>query len=497
MFTKIMVANRGEIAVRILRACREMGIETVAIYSEADRNSLHVRYADEAYCVGPPPSIESYLNQKKIIEISKKTGVQAIHPGYGFLAENPTFAKYCEDEGITFIGPPSYAIEAMGSKTVARKTMEDANVPIVPGTSKSLESDEEIERIAEEIGYPIMLKACAGGGGKGMRLVRERVELKCAIRAARSEAESAFGDSSIYIEKYIQNPRHIEFQILGDKYGNIVHLNERECSIQRRHQKVIEESPSPIVDPEMRKKMGKAAVNAAKAARYYSAGTVEFLVDKDKNFYFLEMNTRLQVEHPVTEMTTGIDIVKEMIRIAAGEKLSFAQKDVELRGASIECRIYAEDPDNNFLPSPGKILELRTPGGPGVRDDSGVFEGYVVPIYYDPLISKLVVWGRNRNEAIEKMSRALKEYSVKGIKTTIPFHERVMKNHHFIKGDFDTTFIDTKFHREVVKDKNDSNKEIALISAALWAFNNEKEKAKNLNLGNRKEFRGYNPWKGR
>ena len=497
MFDKIMVANRGEIAVRILRACREMEIPTVAIYSEADRNSLHVRYADEAYCVGAPPSIESYLNQKKIIEIAKKAGAKAIHPGYGFLAENPSFARYCEEEGIVFIGPPSSAIEGMGSKPVARTTMQSANIPIVPGTSQSIENDEEIENIAEKIGYPIMLKAAAGGGGKGMRLVKSREELKNSIRAAKSEAKSAFGNSSIYIEKYIENPRHIEIQVLGDKYGNIIHLNERECSIQRRHQKVIEESPSPIVDKEMRNRMGEAAVKAAKAANYYSAGTVEFLVNKNKNFYFLEMNTRLQVEHPVTEMTTGIDLVKEMIKIAAGEKLSFRQEDVEQRGASIECRIYAEDPDNNFLPSPGKILGLRTPGGPGIRDDCGVFEGYVVPIYYDPLISKLITWGATRNEAIEKMSRALKEYSIKGIKTTIPFHERVMKNPHFISGDFDTNFIDTKFNKEKRKDKDDSYKEIALISAVLWAFNDEKEKAKISRLGNKKGFKGYSPWKGR
>ncbi|OGL41946.1 MAG: acetyl-CoA carboxylase biotin carboxylase subunit [Candidatus Schekmanbacteria bacterium RIFCSPHIGHO2_02_FULL_38_11] len=497
MFTKIMVANRGEIAVRILRACREMKIQTVAIYSEADRNSLHVRYADEAYCVGPAPSIESYLNQKKIIKTAKEVGVQAIHPGYGFLAENSGFAKFCEDEGIVFIGPHYSAIEAMGSKTFARQKMMNANVPTVPGTSQPIESDEEIERIADDIGYPVMIKASAGGGGKGMRLVKKKEDIKGSIRAAKSEAKSAFGDSSVYIEKFIETSRHIEFQVLGDKYGNLIHLNERECSIQRRHQKVIEESPSPIVDPEMRKKMGAAAVSAAKAVNYYSAGTVEFLVDKNKNFHFLEMNTRLQVEHPVTEMTTGIDIVKEMIKIAAGENLSIRQENVELRGACIECRIYAEDPDNNFLPFPGKICELRTPGGPGVRDDSGVFEGYVVPIYYDPMISKLAVWGKDRNEAIEKMSRALTEYSIKGIKTTIPFHERVMKNKHFINGDFDTNFIDTKFNIKEKTDKNNSNKEIALISAVLWAFNEEKEKIKNSKAVNNKKVSGFNPWKGR
>ena len=497
MFNKIMVANRGEIAVRILRSCREMEIQTVAIYSEADRNSLHVRYADEAYCVGPAPSIESYLNQKRIIETAKKAGVQAIHPGYGFLAENSGFAKFCENEGIVFIGPPSSAIETMGSKTFARQKMINAKVPIVPGTSQPIENDDEVERIADEIGYPVMVKASAGGGGKGMRLVKKKEEIKSSIRAARSEAKSAFGDSSVYIEKFIETSRHIEFQVLGDKYGNLIHLNERECSIQRRHQKVIEESPSTIVNPEMRKKMGAAAVSAAKAVNYYSAGTVEFLVDRNKNFYFLEMNTRLQVEHPVTEMTTGIDIVKEMIKIAADEKLSILQENVELHGASIECRIYAEDPDNNFLPSPGKIYELRTPGGPGVRDDSGVFEGYVVPIYYDPMISKLAVWGRDRKEAIEKMSRALTEYSIKGIKTTIPFHERVMKNEHFINGDFDTNFIDSKFNSNNKTEKSNSNKELALIAAVLWAFNEEREKLKNSKHGSSKNFSGYNPWKGR
>ncbi len=465
MFKKVLIANRGEIAVRLIRACRELEIPTVAIYSEADRNSLHVRCADEAYCVGPPPSAQSYLVVDKILEVAEKTGTDAIHPGYGFLAENPEFAKLCKDHNITFIGPSSEAIEMMGHKTVARKTMQNAGVPVVPGT-ETVEDDDVLASYAKEMSFPVMIKAAAGGGGKGMRIVREEKEIKEAIRAARSEAKSSFGDDAVFVEKYVEEPRHIEFQILADRHGNVIHLFERECSIQRRHQKVIEEAPSMALNVDLREKMGKAAVDAAKAAGYWSAGTVEFLVDREKNFYFLEMNTRLQVEHPVTEMITGIDIAKEMFKIAAGEKLSISQEDVKMNGWAMECRIYAEDPFNNFLPSPGKIMTLRTPSGPGVRDDSGVFAGYEVPLHYDPMISKLCTWGATRTESIERMKRALGEYVIKGIKTTIPFHQRVMNNEKFLVGDIHTGFIEDEFIMETATETEEL-KNVALVAAAL------------------------------
>ncbi len=473
MFKKVLIANRGEIAVRLIRACRELGIPSVAIYSEADRNALHVKCADEAYCVGPPPSAESYLVMDRIIEVAKDTGVDGIHPGYGFLAENPVFAQRCEDNGITFIGPSPAAIEMMGHKTIARATMMKADVPVVPGT-ELIEDDAELAARAMEMGLPVMVKAAAGGGGKGMRVIFEEKEMKGAIRAARSEATSAFGDGSVYVEKYVEEPRHIEFQILADKHGNVVHLFERECSIQRRHQKVIEEAPSMALDDDLRERMGKAAVEAARAAGYWSAGTVEFLIDKDKNFYFLEMNTRLQVEHPVTEFITGIDIAKEMFSIASGEKLSITQEDVRMNGWSIECRVYAEDPYNNFLPSPGKILALRIPNGPGVRDDSGVYAGYEVPLYYDPMISKLCTWGRDRTEAIARMKRALDEYVVKGIKTTIPFHLKVMDNEHFISGDITTSFIGDQFVLDPGEDSEEL-RDVAVIAAALQTGRKKRE----------------------
>ncbi|MFV1957394.1 MAG: acetyl-CoA carboxylase biotin carboxylase subunit [bacterium] len=465
MFKKVLIANRGEIAVRLIQACRELEIPAVAVYSEADRNSLHVRCADEAYCVGPPPSAQSYLVIDKILEVAEKTGADAIHPGYGFLAENPEFAKLCKDHNITFIGPSAEAIEMMGHKTVARKTMQNVGVPVVPGT-ETLEDDDVLASRAKEMSFPVMIKAAAGGGGKGMRIVREEKEIKEAIRAARSEAKSSFGDDAVFVEKYLEEPRHIEFQVLADRHGNVIHLFERECSIQRRHQKVIEEAPSMALDDEMREEMGKAAVDAAKAAQYWSAGTVEFLVDREKNFYFLEMNTRLQVEHPVTEMITGIDIAKEMFKIAAGEKLSISQEDVMMNGWAMECRIYAEDPFNNFMPSPGKILTLRKPSGPGVRDDSGVFAGYEVPLHYDPMISKLCTWGGTRTESIKRMKRALGEYVIKGIKTTIPFHQRVMNNEKFLAGDIHTGFIEDEFIMETVDETQDL-KNVALVAAAL------------------------------
>ena len=476
MFQKILIANRGEIAVRVERACREMGIRTVAVYSEIDRHALHVRYADEAYLIGPPPAAESYLVIDKIIDVARKSGAEAIHPGYGFLAENPRFADRCEKEKIKLIGPSAHAMRTMGSKTVARKTVQAAGVPVVPGTIEPVATEEEVLRISREIGFPVMLKATAGGGGKGMRLVRDEGELHSSLRMAKSEAKSAFSDDSLYIEKYIEQPRHVEIQILGDRHGNYVHLCERECSIQRRHQKVIEESPSVIVTPEMRAGMGKVAIEAARAVRYEGAGTCEFLVGRDRSFYFLEMNTRLQVEHPITEMVTGVDIVKEQLSIAAGEKLSIRQEDIRQTGHAIECRVYAEDPDKNFMPCPGVVTSLRTPGGPGVRDDSGVFEGFEIPIYYDPIISKLVVWGKNRAEAVARMRRALNEYVVPGVKTTIPFHIRVMKNRHFLEGDFDTNFIDKVFFKEE-DERRLEHADVAMISAAIQLFLDERKRA--------------------
>ncbi len=476
MFRKILIANRGEIAVRVERACREMGVQTVAVYSEVDRHALHVRCADEAYLIGPSPASESYLVIDKVIDVAKTSGADAIHPGYGFLAENPLFAERCEKEGIKLIGPSAHAMRTMGSKTLARRTVQAAGVPVVPGTVEPIDTEEEVFEVAGRIGFPVMLKATAGGGGKGLRLVKGEEDLRSALRMAKSEAKSAFSDDSVYIEKYIENPRHVEIQILGDRHGNYVHLCERECSIQRRHQKVVEESPSVVITPEIRAAMGKVAIDAARAVSYEGAGTIEFLVDKNKNFYFLEMNTRLQVEHPITEMVTGVDIVKEQIRIAAGEKLSLRQEDVKQTGHAIECRVYAEDPDKNFMPCPGLITSLRTPGGPGVRDDSGVFEGFEIPIFYDPIISKLVTWGRDREEAVARMKRALLEYVVTGVKTTIPFHIRVMNNPHFLDGNFDTNFIDKVFFREE-SERALPHPDVAVIAAAIQLFLDERKRA--------------------
>jgi acetyl-CoA carboxylase biotin carboxylase subunit len=468
MFRKILIANRGEIAIRVIRACREMGIPNVAVFSEADRASLHVRYADEAYCVGPAPSAQSYLNMDAILEVARRSGADAIHPGYGFLAENAEFARRCEAAGIVFIGPPSSAIRALGSKTSARRLATAAGVPVVPGAIEDL-SDAEVASLALAIGLPVVIKATAGGGGKGMRVVQKADDLPSAIRAARSEAQSAFGDAAIYVEKYLTAPRHVEMQILADRHGNTIYLGERECSVQRRHQKVIEEAPSPIMDEALRRRMGEAAVALAKTAGYVNAGTMEFLVDQDRNFYFLEANTRLQVEHPVTEMVTGLDLVKEQIAIAAGEPLRHRQEALEIRGAAIECRIYAEDPFQNFVPSPGRIIGLREPGGAGVRIESGVYEGYEVPVYYDPLIAKLITWGRDRLEAAHRMRRALMEYSIHGIKTTIPFHQRVMAEAAFLRGELDTTYIDRHFAgRPHAWDE--SQRDVALVAAAIHIF---------------------------
>ena len=469
MFDKILVANRGEIAVRVIRTCREMGIVPVAVYSDVDRRSLHVRVADEAYPIGEAKPSASYLNIETIIGVAKDCGAQAIHPGYGFLAENPKLVKRCEEEGIVFIGPPSSAMGIMGSKTASRAQMAEAGVPIIPGGLEPIEDEKELEREAEKIGFPVILKASAGGGGKGLRLVENRKELASAFRLARSEAESSFDDPSVYIEKYIQEPHHIEVQILADHHGNTVYLGERECSIQRRYQKVLEETPSPFLDEKTRHEIGRVAVKAAAAVDYRNAGTVEFVVDKNKKFYFLEMNTRLQVEHPVTEMVTGIDLVKCQIEIASGLSLAFRQQDIKPHGYSLQCRIYAEDPDNDFMPSPGKILHLRIPsGGLGIRDDSGIYEGYEVPMEYDPLLSKLVTWGQTRDEAIHRMRRALSEYQIYGIRTTVPFFKRILRHPRFFAGDYNTHFIP---NMEKEKDGDEPGDElVALIAAGIKSY---------------------------
>jgi acetyl-CoA carboxylase, biotin carboxylase subunit len=470
LFKKILIANRGEIAVRVIRACHEMGIAAVAVYSDVDRPALHVRKADEAYPIGAPAASESYLNIQKILDVAARSGADAIHPGYGFLSENAKFARACADAGIKFIGPTAAAMDAMGSKTRARQAMERAGVPFVPGTSSGLESFEQAEQVAARIGYPVMLKAAAGGGGKGMRLVHAPEDLKSALEGARSEAERSFGDSEVYIEKAIMNPRHIEMQVLADEHGNTVYLGERECSLQRRHQKVVEEAPSPIVDPDMRKRMGEVAVRVAQAAGYTNAGTVEFLVDQQKNFYFLEMNTRLQVEHPVTELITGLDLVHLQIRIAAGEKLPFTQDEVVIRGHAIECRIYAEDPDNNYFPSPGKITLLLLPSGPGIRRDSGMYEGWTVPMDYDPLLAKLIGYGTDREQAISRLTRALNEYFVGGIKTNISLFRRILSDPDFRAAKMDTGFLDRLLKQKQAEAPADPKAiEVAVIAAGIFA----------------------------
>ncbi len=474
MFKKILIANRGEIAVRVIRACHELGIAAVVVYSDVDRAALHVRKADEAYPIGAPAASESYLNIPKILDVAKRSGADAIHPGYGFLSENAKFAQACADAGVKFIGPTPAAMEAMGSKTRARQAMEKAGIPFVPGTSRGVESPAEAEKVAAKIGYPVMLKAAAGGGGKGMRLVHAPGQLRSALEAARSEAERSFGDSEVYIEKAIVNPRHIEMQVLADEHGNTVYLGERECSLQRRHQKVLEEAPSPIVDADMRRRMGEVAVRVAQAAAYTNAGTVEFLVDQPKNdqqkkFYFLEMNTRLQVEHPVTELITGLDLVHLQIRIAAGEKLPFKQEDVLIRGHAIECRIYAEDPDNNYFPSPGKITLLLTPSGPGIRRDSGMYEGWTVPIDYDPLLGKLIGYGTDRDQAIARLTRALSEYFVGGIKTNISLFRRILRDPDFRAAKVDTGFLDRMLKRTEDTPFDSRAAEVAAIAAGIFA----------------------------
>jgi acetyl-CoA carboxylase biotin carboxylase subunit len=481
MFKKVLVANRGEIAIRVIRALRELEISSAAIYSEADRSSRHVRQADEAHLIGPPAPGESYLKIDAIVDHAKKIGAEAIHPGYGFLAENAGFARACEDAGVVFIGPSSRTIALVGDKMEARKTMVAAGIPVVPGGDRPLSDDDEIQAEAERIGFPVMLKAAAGGGGKGMRAIFSKDELAAAARAARSEAGSAFADDRIYLEKLIEKPRHVEFQIIADSHGNVVHLGERECSIQRRHQKLVEESPSTALTKSLRAKMGEAAVKAAKASGYVNAGTIEFLLDANREFYFLEVNARLQVEHPVTELVTGIDLVREQLRVAAGEELSFRQLDVFHRGSAIECRICAEDPENNFFPSTGLIERMREPAGPGVRVESGIHAGFDVPIYYDPLVSKLLAWAPTRDQAIERMRRALSEYNIEGIKTTIPFHKAVMESEAFRSGDFDTSYVDEVFF-PTYTGRTLPLPEVAAVAAAL-VRDAEREEAQPLAVG--------------
>ncbi|MBL7190255.1 acetyl-CoA carboxylase biotin carboxylase subunit [bacterium] len=467
MFSKILIANRGEIAVRIMRTCKALGIKTLAVYSEIDRGALHVQCADEAALLGPPPPLESYLNIDKIIETAKARGAEAIHPGYGFLAENPLFARRVTEAGLTFIGPSHEAIELLGNKLTARKTMINAGVPVTPGFEIKDADIGAVKEAAEKMGYPVLIKAAAGGGGKGMRIVNKPDELEKSIEGASRESQKAFADSTVYIEKYIEKPRHIEFQILADNHGNIIHLNERECSIQRRHQKVVEETPSTVITPEIRRKMGEAAVETARASGYTNAGTVEFLYAGDGEYYFLEVNTRLQVEHPVTEETMGVDLVVEQIHIAAGGKMRLKQKDMVHRGHSIECRIYAEDPSNNFLPSAGKILFMRDPQGPGVRHDSGVYSGWNVPTHYDPIMSKLISWGPDRESARLRMIQALKDFPILGISSTAEFLRHVMEHPAFIKGDTYTDFIDKHFPGGKVSDDGLKYRDHALTAAAV------------------------------
>jgi acetyl-CoA carboxylase, biotin carboxylase subunit len=470
MFKKILIANRGEIAVRILRACRELGIKSATVFSEVDRTAMHVRLADEAYCIGPAASRESYLRIDKLMDVARRTGCDALHPGYGFLAENPALPRACSDAGMTFIGPSAEAMEIMGAKTSGKQLARRSEVPTVPGTDEAIENPEEAQSLARSMGYPILLKAIAGGGGKGMRVVPTDAEFAGSWRDAASEALNAFGDPRLFLEKYLIGPRHIEVQIFADAHGRVVSLGERECSIQRRHQKVVEEAPSPVVTPEMRRKMGDAAVRLARAGGYTNAGTVEFLVDGDLNFYFLEMNTRLQVEHPVTEQVTGLDLVKLQIAIAAGHRLPFAWEAITPRGNAMEVRLYAEDPDNNFFPSPGKILSRHAPTGPGIRLDEGVYEGYTVPLEYDPLLSKLIAWGNSREETIARLRRALDEYTITGIRTNVSLFRRILTEPEFLRGEFHTKWLDELLARPSppATPPRPGTEEASVIAAALW-----------------------------
>ena len=491
MFKKILIANRGEIALRVIRTAREMGIKTVAVYSTADKDSLHVRFADEAVCIGPPPSAQSYLVMDKIIQAALQTKSDAIHPGYGFLSENEDFAAKVREAGLIFIGPSPESIELMGSKLAAKAAVAKFNVPLVPGTSEPISDIKAAKKISKEIGYPILIKASAGGGGKGMRVVETEADFENQMERAVSEATSAFGDGSVFIEKYVTQPRHIEFQIFGDQHGNVVHLFERECSIQRRHQKVIEEAPSSILTPALRKQMGEAAVNVAKAAKYFNAGTVEFIVDENKNFYFLEMNTRLQVEHPVTELITGLDLVKLQIKIAEGEKLPFKQEDLTLRGHAIEVRVYAEDPANNFLPDIGTLKTYKRPQGHGIRVDDGFEQGMTVPFYYDPMIAKMICHDETRERAIEKTIRAIDEYEITGLETTLGFCRFVMTHEAFRSGNFDTKFVEKYFTPEVLKSIPVEEEEILVTLLAVQG----KEEKKSSTSGTHGETVNVSKWK--
>ncbi len=475
VINKVLIANRGEIALRVMRSAREMEIKTVAVFSEADRNALHVRYADESVCIGPPPSVESYLRIEKLIAAAERTGADAIHPGYGFLSEHAGFAAECEKAGLIFIGPSSQSIELMGSKLAAKAAVSKFDVPLVPGTSEPITDVPEAKKIAAKVGYPVLIKASAGGGGKGMRIVENESVFQEQMERAVSEAISAFGDGSVFIEKYITRPRHIEFQIFGDKHGNVVHMFERECSIQRRHQKVIEEAPSAVLTEEKRKRMGQAAINVAKACGYFGAGTVEFILDENLDFYFLEMNTRLQVEHPVTEAITGLDLVKLQFKIAAGEKIPFKQEDLYIRGHAIEARVYAEDPSNNFLPDIGKLKTYNRPQGHGVRVDDGFEQGMDIPFYYDPLIAKLVCHGENRDDAIRKMIRAIEEYEITGVETTLGFCDFVMKHDAFRSGNFDTNFVENHFKPSTFQ--RPATDEEALIASLLAVYEKDSQRA--------------------
>jgi len=490
---KLLIANRGEIAVRIIRACRDLGIRSIAVYSDADAAAFHVRLADEVYNIGPAPSNQSYLVQDKIIEAAKRSGAQAIHPGYGFLSENAAFAKRCEDEGLIFIGPKSETIALLGDKLAARATALKAGLPLIKGSDIESTNLAAALKIARSIGFPVLVKAAAGGGGKGMRVVNDEELFEESLSSAANEAKSAFGDSRVYLEKYLARPRHIEMQILCDQHGNCLYLGERECSIQRRHQKVIEESPSPIMTPEFRARMGKAAVGIARGSGYVGAGTVEFLVDEDKSFYFLEVNTRLQVEHPVTEMVTGIDLVKEQIAIAEGKKLSLAQDDIQIRGHAIECRIYAEDPDNGFMPSTGALKSYVVPAGPGIRVDSGVVVGSEIPIYYDPMIAKLIAWGKDRVEATSRMKRALEEYHVSGVETTIGFHRVIMDNEKFVAGGLSTRFLEEEYPDNVYRHLTDELRERAALAVAIDKYARERKIA--VGNGGMAEAASRSNWK--
>ncbi len=495
MFKRVLIANRGEIAVRIIRACRELGVESIAVYSDVDRGALHVREADFALPVGPAPAAQSYLNTEKILDAAKLAGADAVHPGYGFFSENAKFARAVKKAGMVFIGPPPSAIESMGDKVEARKLMTSAGVPVVPGSPDTLETEEQVREIANQIGFPIMVKAAAGGGGKGLRLVEDDKDLAAVVSRVTSEARSSFGDGRFYVEKFVRRPRHIEVQIFADKHGNTVHMFERECSIQRRHQKVIEESPSPFVTPEMRAKMGEVAVRAAQAVNYVGAGTIEFLADADRNFYFLEMNTRIQVEHPVTEMVTGLDLVRLQIEVADGASLPFRQVDLKQNGWAIECRIYAEDPAAGFVPTPGKIETLKFPEGPGIRNDAGVYAGAEVTTFYDPMISKLAVWGSGRAQAIERMRRALSEFQIAGeLTTNLEFHRWIMNHPRFLAGDFDTNFIAQEWHPASHAASEDPDRLVAVVLAAYAAQKNNRPAARATSAALAPRF---SPWKTR